>query len=204
MRAFPRATAEKCDGAPLALRSKGMDHPLVARLLVLVIAITIGCAIDARAADPDTSFPHIRSTDARLRALIDDALATSATVRALAERITASDVVVFVACDNDPYVRGPGRLNFMSAAGGLRYVLGRVLPHRRDLAIAMLGREPQHAVQLAETPSIVDADSLAREYARMGYRRHSSQVGLAFDTEAAVDTGERVHEEVRLALRDGS
>src|SRR5262245_25096060 len=179
MRAFPRATAEKCDGAPLALRSKGMDHPLFARLLALVIVITIGCAIDARAGDPDTSFPHIRSTDARLRALIEDALASSATVRALAERITASDVVVFVACDNDPYVRGPGRLNFMSAAGGLRYVLVRLKPRRRDLAIAMLAHELQHAVEIAETPSIVDEASLAREYARMGYRSRTSHVGVA-------------------------
>ena len=179
-----------------------MGHPLFARMLVLVIAFTIGSAIDGRAGDPDTSFPHIRSTDARLRALIDDALATSATVRALAERITASDVVVFVSCDNDPSVRGPGRLNFMSAAGGLRYVMVRLKPKRRDLAIAMLGHELQHAVEIAETPSIVDEDSLAREYARMGYRSHS--VGLAFDTKAAVETGERVQEEVRAALRDGS
>lgn len=181
-----------------------MSHSLFARILVLVIAITIGWAIDSRAGDLDASFPHIRSTDARLRALIDDALATSATIRALAERITASDVVVFVACDNDPYARGPGRLNFISSAGGFRYVMVRLKPKRRDLAIAMLGHELQHAVEIAETPSIVDEDSLAREYLRMGYRSHSSHVGLAFDTKAAVETGERVQEEVRGALRDGS
>ena len=173
-------------------------------MLMLVLTMTIGMAIDAHAGENDASSPHIRPADRELRALIDDALATSATVRALAERITASDVVVYVACETDPTVRGPGRLNFVSAAGGFRYLLVRLKPRRRAAAIAILAHELQHAAEIAEMAAVVDEASLAREYARIGYRSHASPGGLAFDTKAAVETGRRVEEELRLALRDGS
>lgn len=181
-----------------------MGYPLLARMLRLVLVMTIGMAIDARAGDNDVSVPHIRSSDRELRALIDDALATSATVRELAERITASDVVVYVACETDPNVHGPGRLNFMSTAGGFRYVLVRIRPRRRAAAIAILAHELQHAAEIAEMPNVVDEASLGREYARIGYRSHASQSGLSFDTKAAVETGRRVEEELRASLRDGS
>jgi hypothetical protein len=174
-----------------------MAPPRLAGILVLVLTMATGSAIGARASDFDVPLAHIRSTDRHLRALIDDALATSASIRALAERIAASDVVVYVECETDPVVPGPGRLNFMSAAGGRRYVLVRLKPMRRDAAIAMLAHELQHAAEIAEAPSIVDEASLAREYARMGYRSHSSHGGLAFDTKAAVQTGRRVMEELR-------
>ena len=80
-------------GAPLALRRQGMGYPLIARILTLVLTLATGSAIDARAGDI-VPLPHIRSTDRHLRALIDDAVATSATVRALVERITVSDVEI--------------------------------------------------------------------------------------------------------------
>jgi hypothetical protein len=165
-------------------------------MLVLVLTMTIGSAIDARASDIDAPLAHIRSTDRHLRALIDDALATSATVRALVERITVSDVVVYVACETDPGVHGFGRLNFISAVGGFRYVLIRLKPKRGGPAIAALAHELQHAVEIAGAPSVVDEASLGREYARIGYKSHSSSGGLAFDTAAAVETGRRVTEEL--------
>jgi hypothetical protein len=173
-------------------------------MLTLMLAMTIAMAIDAHASDNQLALPHIRSDDRRLRALIDDALAASATVRALVERINASDVVVYVECETAPNARGPGRLNFVSAAGGYRYVLVRIKPKRRAAAMAILAHELQHAVEIAEMPAVVDEASLAREYARIGYRNPGVHSGLAFDTRAAVQTGRRVEEELRLALRDGS
>ena len=35
--------------------------------------------------------------------------------------------------------------------------------------IAMMAHELQHAVEIAETPAIVDGESLVREYKRIGY-----------------------------------
>ncbi len=135
-----------------------------------------------------------------MRALIDDAVASSPTVRALVARITASDVVVFVACERSPAVKASGRLNFMASAGGLRYLVVRLKPARRSAAIAMLAHELQHAAEIADTPAIVDDESLGREYERIGYRSHASHGGVAFDTKAAVDTGRRVAEEL-IALK---
>jgi hypothetical protein len=168
-------------------------------LLPLVLTATIAFRATAVASDGALPFPHIRSPDPQMRALIDDAIDSSATVRALVTRITASDVVVFVACEHDPDVKAAGRLNFMTAAGGVRYVVIRLKPKRRAAAIAMLAHELQHAAEIADTPAIVDEASLGREYARIGYRSASAAHGLAFDTRAAVDVGRRVVEELLVS-----
>jgi hypothetical protein len=185
-----------------------MGHRPRSLLLVLVVMLAVAAAIDARASDTDVGapspgaptalFPHIRATDPQLRALIDDATETSATVRELLKRIAASDVVVFVACEPDLSVRTSGRLNFMAAAGGFRYVVIRLKPKRRIAAIAMLAHELQHAAEIAAAPSIVDEASLTREYERIGYRSRSANGGLAFETQAAIETSRRVVEELSV------
>jgi hypothetical protein len=176
-----------------------MKHrPFLFLLLTATIVVTASIAV--RASDPDLPFPHIRTSDPQMRVLIDDATRTSAIVRALVERIAASDVVVFVECERDPKVRAPGRLNFIAVAGGLRYVVIRLKPKRRAAAIAMLAHELQHAAEVADAPSIVDEASLGREYARIGYRSHAAPGGgVAFDTKAAVDVGRRVVAELLVA-----
>ena len=190
-------------GAPLATFELPMKHrPFVLRfVLTLTLAFT---ATAVRASDPTEALnvpvPHVRAEDPQMRALIADAMASSGTVRALVARITASDVVVFVACERNPAVKAAGRLNFMVSAGGLRYLVIRLKPARRSAAIAMLAHELQHAAEIADTPSIVDGQSLGREYERIGYRSHAAHGGLAFDTKAAVDTGRRVAEEL-IALK---
>ena len=170
-----------------------MTRRCIARLLML--ALTFGSAVDGHASDAAASSPRLRASDLQMRLLIDEAISKSATVRALVEHLAASDVIVYVACEFDPSVRTAGRLNFMTAAGGVRYVVIRLKLRRRHAAIAMLAHELQHAAEIAGTPSIVDAESLAREYARMGYRSYGSH-GFAFDTQAAVDVGRRVADEL--------
>ena len=177
-----------------------MTHRPYSLCLLLTVTITLGVSTGVRASEPNVPFPHIRATELQMRALIDEAISSSATVRALVERITASDVVVFVACEHDPAVKASGRLNFMTAAGGVRYVVIRLKPKRRVATIAMLAHELQHAAEIADTPSIVDEASMAREYSRIGYRSHSAAHGLTFDTKAAVDVGRRVVDEL-MALK---
>lgn len=186
---------ERADGALVAI-SRLVGHRLRLRVLLLVVTIAIGSTSDARAGEHDLPIPHIRTSDPHLRALIDQATVTSATVRALIDRITASDVIVFVTREPDPSVRADGRLNFMAAAGGFRYVIVRLKPMRRAAAIAMLAHELQHAAEIADAPSVVDEAALAREYERIGYRSHAAHGREAFDTKAAVETGRRVVEEL--------
>jgi len=178
-----------------------MAYRFLAPRLVLAAALVLGPTPDARAGENDLPFPHIRTTDARLRALIDEATEASPTVRALIGRLNISDVVVYVACEYDPRIRATGRLNFLTAAGGLRYVVIHLKARpSRIKAIATLAHELQHAVEIVDNPSIVDGTSLAREYERIGYRSHSVH-GTAFDTKEAVEVGRRVVEELGTRSR---
>jgi hypothetical protein len=137
----------------------------------------------------------IRSTDRRLRSLLEDGLRLSPTLRALVARLHASDVVVYLQCDGP--AAPDGRLTFVSSAGGYRYVVVRMARFPRLQQIAMLAHELQHAVEIAETPAIVDGPSLVREYSRIGYENPWSRLpGVSFDTRAAVRAGQQVLKEL--------
>lgn len=188
----------------------------------LVLILVLGCIFSGPAAahaaagerarkvrsvpDVDTRdgrYQRLRTTDVRLRRLIDDGMVTSSTFRALVERLEQSDVVVYVQCDGPAQTRVAGRLTFVTSAAGLRYVLVRLARiSSRAQQIAILAHELQHANEIAETPTIVDEDSLAREYYRLGHiNRASTTPGIAFDTVAAIEMGQRVLAEI-IALRE--
>ena len=171
--------------------------PFTARFLS-ILCFVLAMPSLSMAAEPiaDRSrHPSIRSTDRRLRSLLDEGVRLSRTMRALVARLHASDVVVYVQCDGPS---GPdGRLTFLSTAGGYRYVVVRMARFPRIQQIAMMAHELQHAVEIADTPAIVDGPSLVREYQRMGYENARSPLpGVSFDTVAAVRTGQRVLKEL--------
>ena len=173
------------------------------RLALLFILLLIGPSLGTAVGGPDT-YERIRTTDARLAALVDEGVQGSPTFRRLVERLEDSDVVVYLLCEGDARSRIGGRLTFVSAAGGYRDVLVRLAPlEPRSQQIAMLGHELQHAVEIADTPSIVDLPSLARAYERIGHINHSSpSPGIAFDTTAAIAAGRRVLGEVAVMAGD--
>ena len=146
---------------------------------------------------PDSPRRPIRSTDRRLRSLLEEGLRISPTLRALVARLHTSDVVVYLQCDG---AGGPdGRLTFVSSVGGFRYVVVRMGRFARMQQIAMMAHELQHAVEVAETPTIVDGASLVSAYQRIGYVNQGSNLpGVAFDTQAAVRAGEQVLKELML------
>ena len=167
--------------------------------LALTIPLVLAATMPLAASDgPDVLEPRIRTEDRRLQRLIADGMRRSATLRALAQRIAQSDVVVYVFCDGDPQSRIAGRMTFLSAAGGVRYLVVRLAPLRsRAQQVAILAHELQHVVEVADTPAIVDSESLAREYLRIGHvNRDSPTPGIAFDTRAAIATGYRVLDEL--------
>jgi hypothetical protein len=167
-----------------------------AAVLALLIAPATRAAAD-EAAD-FAHLPRIRTADARLRRLIQQGMRRSSTFKALVDRLQRSDVVVYVQCDGDPRSRLAGRLTFVSSAGGFRYVVARLAPLDASAQqIAILAHELQHAVEIADTPAIVDSQSLAREYLRIGHVNvWSPLAGISFDSEAAVAAGRLVAEEL--------
>ena len=170
-----------------------MTHtPALTLVLVLLLPMARAAVAQTISDDPHR---HIRTTDRRLVRLVQDGVHGSETFRQLVDRLQRSDVIVYLECAR---VRSSdGRLTFISAAGGRRYVHVRVarLPSA-DLQIALIGHELRHAVEIADAPVIVDRASLAREYHRIGYLNVRSPEGLAFDSHAAIDAGYRVLHEL--------
>jgi hypothetical protein len=140
---------------------------------------------------------HVRTNQAFIRSLIHNAMNGSVLFRTLVDRLNRSDVIVYVTSDHSMPSTVEGRMTFVGTAGGRRYVVVSLAWGRSDLrAIATLGHELQHAVEVAETPEIIDAPSLARSYAEFGFPSHGNSNGAAYDTHAALDAGERVWEEM--------
>ena len=142
--------------------------------------------------------PHVRIAEPRLRQLFAIGMSGSPTFRSLVERLEQSDVVVYLQTD----VYGPwsvaGRLSFLSVVAGTRYLVVRLTPLRSPAQqLAMIGHELQHAVEVAERPQIVDAESMYREYLEFGYLNGASAPGIAVDTEAAMEAGVRISDELR-------
>jgi hypothetical protein len=140
----------------------------------------------------DDPHNHIRTTDRRLLRLLHDGVRDSDTFRRLVDRLRRSDVIVYL--ESGPGTRtADGRLTFMSAVGGFRYVHIRVARlASADVQIALIGHELRHAVEVADAPAIVDGDTLAREYERIGFANTQQLTGVSYDSAAAVAAGYQV------------
>lgn len=169
-----------------------------ALLLLLVATPSI-----ANAADPSRGGlgSHIRTTDDRLRRLLEQGTRTSPTFRALVHRLLDSDVVVYLWCEGTDPARPDGRLTFVSSVGGRRYVVVRLVRlASRERQIAILAHELRHAVEIADAPDVIDHASLEHEYRRIGYVSAGTlEDAISFDTNAAVQTGISVLREVMVA-----
>jgi hypothetical protein len=161
--------------------------------LLLLLAVLPPAGADDLDEEPK---PRLRTFDRGTRAFIERGLAQSASLRQLVDRLERTDVVVYVKCGR---LRAglDGQLTFVSAAGGLRYVIVQIAwqlpPPRR---IATLGHELQHALEIAAHPAIVDQASMQHAYAAIGFERERFSHGTAYDTEAAIHAGTRVLKEI--------
>jgi hypothetical protein len=169
----------------------------------LALVILLSYAAAGTAAAESLSSPHtrrVRTLDAHLHALLEQGLRESPTLRALAARLEQSDVIVYLIADICAPPGIAGRLTFLSATGGVRYVVVRLRSLGSSLQeVAVLAHELQHAVEIADHASIVDAGALAREYLRIGHVNRAMPAGTAFDTRAAIDVGYQVHRELEAA-----
>jgi hypothetical protein len=165
----------------------------------LVLVPLYGASAESLADQPPR-YCQIRTTDYRLSAAVEQGLRDSATFRALVDQINVSDVVVYVSADEQQLPRGiDGRLTFLSASGGFRYVVVHINSRLSvPRLVSLIAHELQHAREIADTTTIVDAQSMAREYAAgLGYvNRFVTGEGRAFDSRAAVRAGEEVLREV--------
>lgn len=160
-------------------------------LLLLTFVIATPSASTAQTFDDDPH-NHIRTTDKRLIHLLHEGVRGSDTFRGMVDRIRKSDVIVYLECGLSTRW-ADGRLTFISSVAGYRYVHIRVARlASADVQIALIGHELRHAVEVADAPSVIDDESLAREYERIGFLNARHVLGTSYDSDAAVEAGYQV------------
>jgi hypothetical protein len=141
---------------------------------------------------------NVRASDGELVALLGDGVKKSATLRALTERLSKSDVIVYVRPDVLSKNANQGYLSFLSSSGGYRYLVVHLpVGQSKQQQIAMLGHELQHAVVIADAASVVDSDTLRKEFERVGkVTLAANGRDFSFDSQAAADARQRILREL--------
>jgi hypothetical protein len=113
------------------------------------------------------------------------------------DRLEQSDVVVYIRHRSFPGSLLQGHIGVLSAVGGRRYLLVEIACGRIWIdQIATLGHELHHALEIAGNPAIVNAQSLAAYYERVGTRTTGhSTAGAMYETEGARTVGRQVRRE---------
>ena len=163
--------------------------------LTLLLALT---SVDplfgtATAAAKDPLFPRVRGVTPKMKELIETGIKRSVTFRLLVDQLNKSDVVVFLETRDLP-ASLDGRLVFLTAAAGTRYLHAQLTPGlNMEELIAVAAHELQHAVEVATHPEVRCTDTLRLLYRRIGI---PSAVKDRYDTRAAQSTGRRVRAEL--------
>jgi hypothetical protein len=153
---------------------------------------TLLCASAAWSEPPRLAGPRLRFLDLPATRLTADAIQRSPTIRSFAERIEASDLLVYVRLQFERQGRS-GSTRLIASSAGTRFVLVTVNPiARRDDLVARLGHELQHVLEIAAAPDVQDDGGMRALFGRIGYR--SAPDG--WETDAAITTAHRVYQEM--------
>ena len=137
---------------------------------------------------------RVRAADARLQSFLAEGLNRSRTFASLVTALNRTDVIVYVESVMVLPKNTMGRLAMMPIKGDVRYLRVQI---RSDLsrreAIALIGHELQHALEIADATDVRDTTGLIGLYERIG---HPSNGDHAYDTDAAQDTGRIVRREL--------
>jgi hypothetical protein len=147
--------------------------------------------------------PRVRPYDGRAAQLLLEGLERSVTLRAIVDRLEQLEVIVYLEMQPALRKKLAGMLTFLTATASSRYVRVSLNPeYPRDTLVATLGHELQHALEVAEAPSVVDAASLQAYYEKHGLSTPQHVNG--WDSLAARVIGDEVRRElagVRTARR---
>jgi hypothetical protein len=142
---------------------------------------------------PDAS--RVRSHSERIIAAMSEAQRRSHTFRALVDRLERSDLIVYLESGHCAQLQVLSCLSMTSGARAQRYLRVTIdIQHPRTLIIQQIAHELQHAIELAGTPQVVDADTLRAFYSRIG---SVDIVPDTFETIAAVAVAAAVAGEIK-------
>ncbi len=138
--------------------------------------------------------PRVRPDDSRSAAIVLEGMERSATMRALIDALEARDVIIYIQMQPTLKGRLAGSVTWVTAAGRFRYIRVSWNPELSTaMAIATLGHELQHALEIANEPSIVSADTLEAFYRSNGINMPAHN---GWDTIAARARGDVVRREI--------
>jgi hypothetical protein len=170
------------------------------RLVFMVLAIGVGAG-NAGAEPLGTEQNryleggHVRSEDPQIEALIERGQARSATFRRLVAELNGSDVVVHVLAGRLPHgIRGQLRHTVVTVAD-LRYLFVTVDARAAaPLAIAIIGHELQHALEVARAPEVGRTARIDDFFAKIA--DNACRSATRFETAAANEVQEKVLREL--------
>jgi hypothetical protein len=164
------------------------------RLMLSFVLCAVLTTASAAAASP--AEPHLRPQDDRLRQVLRDGTARSATLKSLVERVEASQVIVYLAINPLMKPNLSGMLTWMTRAGDYRYLRVSISPDLSpDQMIATIAHELQHAAEVIDDVTVNDEKSLIALYRRIGLQ-HGNSAPMRWETIAAQRTGFQVRQEL--------
>ena len=139
-----------------------------AAVVACTLALAPGVNTPDSAAVLERSAYRVRSTDIRALAWIQAGAERSATFRDLLNRLSDSDLIVYVQVV-DRITNAFGHTYFVTSTETVRYVrIEVVVAGNFAEMVALVGHELQHAVEIAGAPRVRDRQSLAQFYLGMG------------------------------------
>lgn len=165
------------------------------RLVSLALACALAATATATAAArgvPIDPMTRLRPTQALGERVLADGVARSQTFRRLVSRLERSDVIVYITVRLDMRPTLGGSLRIMGRSASDRFVhISLNGQNSRQMLVALLGHELQHAVEVAEAPDVSSEEGLGDLYRRIGIHMASD----SWDSRAAQETGQLVRAE---------
>ena len=173
---------------------------------LMVVVVLIGSdrvSTHGQAAGPidtaaDSSIARVRADDPVLSTLVRQAIDQSATFRRLVEAIQSTDGIVYVIRGECGHGVRACLMLWMAAAGPNRMLRVVVDSSRKSEieAMASLGHELRHALEVLAQPSVRTGAGMFNMY------RHSGAVQSVFETEAAIKAGDAVYIELKRSRKN--
>jgi hypothetical protein len=161
----------------------------------LVTAVVLA-SVPVIAQEAWTPPAHVRP-ERGVTSLVEEASRRSPFIRELIDRLEGLDVTVYIRSRVFLMSDLEGRIALLSAAGSHRYLVIELACGRNGFSqMATLGHELYHATEIAAEPSIVDPQTLAAFYTRIGTQTNDNIGRRTFETQAAADAGRRTRREL--------
>ena len=147
--------------------------------------------------------PHVRGEGGEMQRLVDEAARRSPAIREWIDRLQDLDVTVYVRATSFASTGLDGRVALLSTTVlGHRYLVIELACARVELVqMAALGHELFHALEIAEQRWVVDPNTLADLYSRIGVKTGDIGGVRTFETDAAAAAGLRARRQLLTSTR---